>query len=263
MSKFAISILIFLFALACLGPFISPYSYSEIHLEHKNTPPSLTHWFGSDDLGRDIFTRVCWGARISLFVGVMAAIIDMFVGALWGSFAAYTGGKTEELMMRLCDIFNAIPSLLIAMILTVVRGSGIATLLIAMTLTGWINMARICRSQILQLKQNDYISAATALGAKRGRILFKHLIPNALGPIIVTTTLTIPSAIFTEAFLSFFGLGIQAPAASLGSMVNEALSAMFYYPWRLFFPAFFITLITAAFHWLGGSLRDKWDPKTV
>jgi oligopeptide transport system permease protein len=247
--------------MALIGPFISGYSYSEIHLNLKNTPPGALFWFGSDELGRDLFTRIWWGARISLFVGITAAFIDMMIGVLWGSIAAHSGGKLEEFMMRIADILYAIPYLLVVILLTVIRGTGIGTILIAMCFTGWINMARIVRGQILQLKELDYITAARAIGASYLRILFRHLIPNAIGPIVATMTLTIPTAIFTEAFLSFLGLGIQAPAASWGVMVNDGLSAMRYYPWRLFFPAFMITLTMISFNVIGNALRDALDPR--
>ena len=260
-SRFAIITLSLLFLLALFGPLFSPYSYSEIQLELKNSPPSLKFLFGTDELGRDLFTRVWWGARISLFIGITAATIDMLIGILWGSIAAYIGGRTEEFMMRICDILHAIPYLLVVILLTVIRGSGIVTILIAMTLTGWINMARICRSQILQLKQHDYITAARSIGASPTRILLRHLIPNAMGPIIAAMTLTIPTAIFTEAFLSFLGLGIQAPAASWGVLVNDGVNAMRYYPWRLFFPALMITLTMLSFNLLGNALRDSLDPR--
>lgn len=260
-KRFALITLLVLVFMALVGPLLSPYSYSDIHLDLKNTPPGAQFWFGSDELGRDIFTRIWWGMRISLFVGISAATLDMIIGVLWGSIAAYAGGKTEEVMMRTCDILYAIPYLLIVILLTVVRGAGIVTLLIAMTITGWINMSRICRSQILYLKQNDYVTAARALGASHLRILFRHLIPNALGPIIATMTLSIPTAIFTEAFLSFLGLGIQAPAASLGVMLSDGMSAMRYYPWRLFFPAAMITLTMLTFNLLGNAIRDHYDPR--
>ena len=163
--------------------------------------------------------------------------------------------------MRICDVLYAIPYLLVVILLTVIRGTGIVTILIAMTFTGWINMARICRSQILQLKELDYIVAARALGASSARIVFIHLIPNAIGPIVATMTLTVPTAIFTEAFLSFLGLGIQAPAASWGVMVSDGISAMRYYPWRLLFPASMITLTMLSFNLLGNALRDALDPR--
>jgi oligopeptide transport system permease protein len=260
-ARLGLGILAFLCVMAIFGPLLSPYTYSEIHLPLKNTPPSARFWFGSDELGRDLFTRIWWGARISLFIGISAALIDATIGILWGSISAYAGGKIDELMMRTCDILYAIPYLLVVILLTVVRGSGMGTILIAMTCTGWINMARICRSQILQIKQMDYITSARAIGASSSRILFIHLIPNAIGPIIATMTFTVPTAIFTEAFLSFLGLGIQAPAASWGVMVNDGLSAMRYYPWRLLIPAVMITLTMLSFNLLGNALRDALDPR--
>lgn len=259
--RFAIAILGIIFVMALLGPLITPYSYSEIQLDLKNTPPGVQFWFGSDELGRDIFSRIWWGARISLFVGIAAATIDMIIGVLWGSIAAYCSGKIEELMMRICDILHSIPYLLVVILLTVIRGGGLLTILIAITLTGWINMARICRAQVLQLKSLDYITAARSIGASPARILFRHLIPNAMGPIIAAMTLTIPTAIFTEAFLSFLGLGIQVPAASWGVMLNDGVSALRYYPWRLFFPALMISLTMLSFNLLGNALRDSLDPK--
>ena len=260
-AVFALCILATLFLLALFGPLLSSHTYYDIHLELKNHPPSFQFWFGSDELGRDLFTRVCWGARISLFIGIAAALLDLAIGVLWGSIAAFAGGKLEELMMRICDILYAIPYLLVVILLTVIRGSGIGTILIAMTCTGWINMARIVRGQILQIKELDYISAAIAIGASPSRILLRHLIPNAMGPIIAAVTLTVPTAIFTEAFLSFLGLGIQAPAASWGVMVNDGLSAMRYYPWRLIAPSVMITLTMLSFNLLGNALRDALDPR--
>ena len=262
LAKFALFFLICFCTMAIIGPWISPYSYSEIHLELKNTPPCAMFWFGTDELGRDIFTRIWWGARISLFIGFTAAIIDGVIGVLYGSIAAYFGGNVDECMMRLCDIIAAIPYLLVVILLTLVRGSGLFTILIAMTCIKWINMARICRSQVFQVKSLDFITAAKSMGASHMRILFLHLIPNAIGPILATMTLTIPSAIFTEAFLSFIGLGVQAPAASWGVMVNDAIGAMRYYPWRLLFPSSMITLTILCFNILGNALRDSLDPRT-
>ena len=261
MRKFSLCVLLLFAVMSLIGPWLSPYSYSEMQLPLKNTPPCAQFWFGSDELGRDIFTRIWWGARISLFVGCLAALIDAIIGVLWGTLSAYLGGKWDEFMMRICDILHAIPYLLVVILLTVVRGSGIITILIAMTCTGWINMARICRSQVLHLKNLDYVTAAKSMGASHFRILFIHLIPNAMGPIIATVTLTIPTAIFTEAFLSFIGLGIQAPSASLGMMVNDGLSAMRYYPWRLLFPSAMISITLFCFNVLGNSLRDSLDPR--
>lgn len=251
----------FLFLFAIIGPHLSGYTYYDTDLALKNEPPSSRFWFGSDDLGRDVFTRTWYGARISLFVGTTAALVDLVIGVLWGSIAAFSGKWVDELMMRTADILYGLPYLLVVILLMVVLGSGLVPIIIAMTIIGWITMARIVRGQILQIKQLEYVQAAEALGASFSRILFKHLIPNAMGPIIVTVTLTIPSAIFVEAFLSFLGLGVQAPMASWGTMASEGLSAMKYYPWRLFFPAFFISLTMLAFNLVGDGLRDALDPR--
>ena len=252
-------LLIFFFSL--FGPLLSSYSYTEIHLTEKNCPPCSKFWFGTDELGRDLFTRIWWGARISLGVGIAAALIDVTVGVIWGTISAYLGGRVDEIMMRICDILHSLPYLLMVILLTVIRGSGIWTILIAMTFTGWINMARITRAQVLQLKTNDYIAAAKVIGASTFRIMARHVLPNAIGPIVAMLTLTIPNAIFTEAFLSFLGLGIQAPAASWGMMINDALSAMRYFPWRLCFPALMLTLTMLSFNCIGNALRDALDPR--
>lgn len=246
---------------AIVMPIFSSHTYYETHLHLKNTPPCARFWFGTDELGRDLFTRIWWGARISLFVGITAAIIDMAIGVFYGAFAGMIGGKTEEFMMRVTDILYSLPHLLIVILLMVIMKPGVVTILIALTITGWINMARIVRGQILQIKQNDFVLAAYMLGASRWRILFRHLIPNAIGSIITTMTLTIPAAIFTEAFLSFLGLGVQAPIASWGTMASDGLSALRYYPWRLFFPAIFISFTMLSFNLLGDGIRDAFDPR--
>jgi oligopeptide transport system permease protein len=263
-NKLAFTGLIFLFILilmAILGPFISNHTYFETHLHLKNEKPSKEFWFGTDELGRDIFTRIWWGARISLFVGISAAFIDMVIGVFYGAFSGLSGGKTDEMMMRFADILHSLPYLLVVILLMVVMGPGIPTIILAMTITGWINMARIVRAQILQLKELDFVLAAKSLGAGFSRILIQHLIPNTLGSVITTMTLTIPAAIFTEAFLSFLGLGVQAPIASWGTMASDGLSALRYYPWRLFFPAAFISLTMLSFNLVGDGLRDALDPR--
>lgn len=263
-NKLAMTGLFFLLILtimAIIGPSLSSYTYYETHLSLKNTPPNSTFWFGTDELGRDLFTRCWWGARISLTVGVTASLIDLVAGVLYGATAALLGGKREEWMMRIADILYSIPYLLVVILLMVIIGSGMVTIILALTLTGWINMARIVRGQILQIKQLDYIRAAFVIGTPYPQILYRHLIPNTMGPIIVTLTLTIPSAIFAEAFLSFLGLGIQAPIASWGTMANDALPALRYYPWRLFFPATLISLTMLSFNLLGDGLRDAFDPR--
>jgi len=258
---FGVALLAVMILMALIGPYLNSLTYYEIDLVHKNLVPNSTYWFGTDDLGRDIFTRVWYGARISLTIGLVAAFIDVIFGVLWGSIAGLSGGRLDTFMMRIADILYALPYLLVVILLTCILGSGLIPLIIAMTVIGWINMARIVRGQILQLKNQEFVLSAKALGASFWRILFKHLIPNTLGPIIVTLTLTIPSAIFVEAFLSFLGLGVQAPIASWGTMASEGLAAMKYYPWRLFFPAFFISLTMLAFNLLGDRLRDALDPQ--
>ena len=202
LALFGLITLILLTIMAIIGPMLSPFTYYETQLPLKNLPPNGTFWFGTDELGRDLFTRCWWGARISLFVGITASLIDLVIGVLYGAIAGFISGKIEEWMMRIADVLYAIPYLLVVILLMVIIGPGITTIIIALTITGWINMARIVRSQILQVKQFDYVKAAYALGASRRRILLRHLIPNAMGPIIVTLTLTIPSAIFAEAMMS-------------------------------------------------------------
>lgn len=263
-NKAAISgalILVFLLLMATLVPFFSSYTYYDIQPELKNTPPSFQHFFGTDELGRDVFIRSWWGARISLSIGIIAAVIDVLIGVIWGMSAAYFKGWIDELMMRFCDILCSIPYLLIVLLLLIIMGPGFTTIIIALTVTGWINMARITRTQAMQLLESDFIQATRALGASKTRIIFRHLIPNTFGTIIATLTLTIPVAIFSETFLSFLGLGIQSPIASLGVMINESLAALRYYPWRLFFPAIIITLTMLGFNLFGDGLRDSLDPR--
>lgn len=257
----ALSFLFFLIFMAVIGPFLTPYTYYDTHLALKNTPPCLKFWFGSDELGRDLFTRIWWGARISLFVGIVSALLDMVIGVFYGSMSGFLGGKVDELMMRSADILYSLPYLLVVILLMVVIGPGLFTIIVAMTITGWINMARIVRGKILQLRKQDFILSAICLGSSKWRIVSKHLIPNTFGVIITTVTLTIPTAIFTEAFLSFLGLGVQAPIASWGTMASDGLSALRYYPWRLFFPATFISLTMLAFNIVGDALRDALDPR--
>lgn len=261
LAVFGIIIAILLVIMAIIGPYLTGFDYETTDLTNTNQPPSSTHWFGTDDLGRDIFTRTWYGARISLFIGLAAACIDLFIGVLWGSITGFRGGKTDEIMMRIADILWAVPYLLLVILLMVVLEPGLKTMIIAMSITGWINMARIVRGQVLQLKSQEYVLASRTLGASISRIMTKHLIPNTMGPILVTMTLTVPNAIFTEAFLSYLGLGVPAPLASWGTMASEGLPAILYFPWRLFFPATFICLTIFAFNVIGDGLRDALDPR--
>ncbi|MBN6887539.1 oligopeptide transport system permease protein [Cytobacillus horneckiae] len=262
LAMFGLVLLAILIFMAIFGPYMTEYDYKTNDLTNKNQPPSAEHWFGTDDLGRDMFTRTWEGARISIFIGVAAALIDLFIGVAWGGIAGYKGGRTDETMMRAADILSGIPYLLLVILLMVVLGQGLGTMILAMTITGWINMSRIVRGQVLMLKSQEYVLASKTLGANTTRIMGKHLIPNSMGPILVTMTLTVPSAIFTEAYLGFLGLGLTPPLASWGTMANDGLPALRYYPWRLFFPAIFICLTIFAFNVVGDGLRDALDPRS-
>lgn len=242
------------------GP-ISGHNYYDNDLINSNQSPSKEHWFGTDNLGRDLFARTWYGAKISLFIGLTAAFIDLIIGVIWGSVSGYLGGRVDEYMMRFADILSGVPYLLVVILLMVIMPQGLWTLIIAMTITGWINMARIVRGEVMRLKTSEYVMASKSLGASSFRIMTKHLIPNTMGPILVTLTLTVPTAIFTEAFLSFLGLGVPAPLASWGTMASDALPALRYYPFQLFFPAFFISLTMLAFNVVGDGMRDALDPK--
>jgi ABC-type dipeptide/oligopeptide/nickel transport system permease subunit len=255
-------LIIMLIVMAIIGPFLTPFSYSDQSLLNSNQPPSATNWFGTDDLGRDVFTRTWVGARISLFIGFSAVFIDLIIGVVWGAIAGYKGGKTDEVMMRIVDVLYGLPHLLITILLMVILKPGLFTIIIAMTATGWIGMARLVRGQILQLKESEYVLASRVLGGSIRRILFKHLVPNAMGPIIVAITVSVPGAIFAEATLSFMGLGVPVPLASWGTMTSEGLVTLLTGEiWRLFFPALFISLTMFGFNVFGDGLRDVMDPK--
>lgn len=256
-----IVVIILLAIMSIFGTLISGQNYFNNDLLNANKPPSAAHWFGTDNLGRDIFARTWYGARISLFIGLTAAFLDLIIGVIWGTISGYLGGRVDEYMMRIADILSGVPYLLVVILLMVIMPAGLWTLIIAMTITGWIGMARIVRGEVLKLKAEEFVLASKSLGANTLRVMSKHLIPNALGAILVTLTLTVPTAIFTEAFLSFLGLGVPAPKASWGTMTSDALSSLRYYPYQLFFPAFFICLTMLAFNVVGDGLRDALDPK--
>ncbi|MTW88272.1 ABC transporter permease subunit [Virgibacillus dakarensis] len=264
-NKLAMAGLIFLVLLtimAVIGPMLTPYSVRDQDLPNQFLPPSGAHWFGTDSLGRDVFTRTWYGARISLFVGLMAALIDFFVGVVYGGVAGYKGGRTDNIMMRIIEILYGLPYLLVVILLLVVMGPSLTTIIVALTVTGWVGMARIVRGQVLQIKNYEFVLASKSFGTKTKRIIRKNLLPNTMGPIIVQMTLTVPSAIFAEAFLSFLGLGVQSPFASWGMMANDALGAILSGNWwTLFFPAFFISFTMFAFNVLGDGLQDALDPK--
>ena len=254
--------LVLLTVMAIIGPMISPYDVNAQDLPNQYKSPSKEHWFGTDNAGRDVFTRTWYGARISLFVGLMAALIDVTIGIIYGGISGYKGGRTDSVMMRIIEILYGIPYLLVVILMLVVLGPSLFTIIVALTITGWVGMARIVRGQVLQIKNYEFVLAAQSYGAGTSRIIRKFLLPNTMGPIIVQMTLTVPSAIFAEAFLSFIGLGVQAPFASWGVMANDSLGAILSGNWwTLFFPAFFISFTMFAFNVLGDGLQDALDPR--
>jgi len=255
------ALLLLLVGFAFLVPLFSPYTYEGCCLVDKNLSPCSVHIFGTDDLGRDLATRVAFGLRISLSIAIVAALLDLFIGLSWGSISGYIGGLTDLLMMRIADFIYSIPYLLSVILVAAIIGPGISSILVAMCFIGWIQMARLSRTQVLGVKEQDYITAARAVGVSNFGIITRHILPNISGPILAMLMLTVPNAIFAESFLSFLGIGIQPPLASLGSMISDGLPALRFYPWRLFIPAVFVTFTILAFNLVGDGLRDLLDPK--
>lgn len=247
---------------ACLiGPYIYPIDFDYQNYDIRNKKPSLAHWFGTDGLGRDMFARVLIGGRISLLIGFVGTAIDLFLGCIYGGIAGYFGGRVDNIMMRIVEVIVSIPYMIVVIILLIVLPKGIPTLILAMCITGWVGIARLVRGQVMQLKSSEYVLAAKALGAKPARIIFKHLIPNTIGIILVYMSMSIPGFIFEEAFLSFLGLGVQSPNTSWGVLVFAGQGQMMNYPFQLIFPAAAICLTVLAFNLLGDGLRDALDPK--
>ncbi|MBA5729996.1 ABC transporter permease [Aerococcaceae bacterium INB8] len=255
-----IVILAIIAIMAIFVPILSPYDYAE-QTGVYNSPPTAEFWFGTDNLGRDVFVRSWVGARISLLIGISAAIINLVVGVVYGSVSGLIGGRVDNIMMRICDILNSVPELLIIILLLVVLQQGLVPMIIALSLTGWIRMARIVRAEVMSLKAQEYVLASRTLGASAAHLIRRHLIPNAMGSIIVTMTLQIPAAIFNEAFLSYIGLGVTPPLASWGTMASEGNEAILTAPWRLLFPALLISITIFGFNAVGDGLRDALDPK--
>ncbi|MBO9128651.1 oligopeptide ABC transporter permease [Bacillus sp. 165] len=283
-----IIVMIALFAI--FGPSMNKYSYKDQDLNFAKLPPKipvLEHieflpfdgkdqygvdqyakrnikeyfWFGTDDLGRDQWTRTWEGTRVSIYIGLLAAVVDMIIGVTYGSVSAFYGGRIDTIMQRIVEVLVGIPYLIIVILLVILLEPGILSISLALVATGWINMSRIVRGQVLKLKNQEYVLASRTLGASNGKLILKHLLPNVMGPIIVMAMFTIPGAIFAESFLSFIGLGIRPPFASLGSLVNDGYKSIQTYPHMMFIPAFVISLLILSFNLLADGLRDALDPK--
>ncbi|MGH2649899.1 MAG: ABC transporter permease [Actinomycetota bacterium] len=255
------ALLVAMVAVAAVTPWITPYPYAKTQLAYGARAPSWQHPLGTDELGRDLLTRVMWGARVSLGVGVLATLVSLTIGVSYGALAGYLGGRADQLMMRVVDILYGLPFMFFVIILMVVLGRNIFNLFIALGAVQWLTMARIVRGQVLALKVRDFVQGARALGGGSLRILAVHLVPNAAGPIIVYATLTVPAVMLEEAFLSFLGLGVQPPMASWGSLASEGAVAMEPYPWLILFPGLALTVTLFSLNFLGDGLRDALDPQ--
>lgn len=252
--------LLALLGLACLfGPFLLPFTYEEQNLALGASRPSAAHWLGTDTLGRDLLVRLLVGGRISIGVGLCATFVALTIGVVYGAVAGFFGGKTDTIMMRIVDIMYALPFTIFVILLMVFFGRNIILLFVAIGAVEWLTMSRIVRGQIMSLKKMEFIEAARSLGISNRRIIFRHMIPNVLGPIIVYTTLTIPAVMLLEAFLSFLGLGVQPPLSSWGVLIKDGAEKMEEYPWLLIFPGTVFSLTLFSLNFLGDGLRDALD----
>lgn len=257
----ALFVLIAIILLAVFAPIVRNLDYQTVVTQKKNLSPSGEFWWGTDAMGRDLFTRVWIGTRISISIAIIATIIVIVIGCLYGGIAAYIGGVVDEVMMRIVEVLNSIPYLIITLLILVVLGNGYFQLMLALCLTAWTSTARMIRGQILQLRESEYVLAAEALGASPLRIILKHLLQNTIGLIILDVASTIPSVIVSETILSFLGLGLNIPVFSLGSLLSAGQQAMAFYPYQLLFPTVILCLLILSFNVLGDGLRDALDPK--
>jgi oligopeptide transport system permease protein len=254
-------ILVIVVIMAILGPVFSPFSYEEQNMAFRNANPTAQHIFGTDKMGRDIFVRILYGARISLGVGAVAALVNLVIGSLYGGIAGYVGGKVDMIMMRIVDIIYSVPSMLYIVLIMLWLGAGVGSIILGISITCWIGMARIVRAEVKSLREQEFTMAAFVLGASSKRILLKHLLVNAMGPIIVNITLQVPQAIFTEAWLSFLGVGISAPKASWGTLCEAARELILVYPMQTVYPLVAICLTIISFNFVGEGLERALDPK--
>lgn len=261
LALFGLVLMVAIIATVFLGPLFSGKDYKYMDSSVKNLRPNAQYWFGTDDMGRDIFTRVCYGGRISILIGFLCTIVMVVIGSLLGALAGLKGGWVDNLIMRFAEFVGNLPYLIIVVILTMTMGRSIFAIVLAMSLTSWVGTCRMVRGQILQLKELDYIEAASALGANTTRIILRHLLPNTMGIIMVQVTMSIPGFIFGEAFLSYVGLGIRPPGTSWGALASAGQARLMFHPHILFFPCIMIVLTTFAFHLVGDGLSDALDPK--
>ena len=254
--------ILFIIFLALITPLIAPYDYAYQNLELGPSPPSFDHWLGTDTLGRDLLTRMMYGSRVSLMVGFLATIVALTIGVTWGTVAGFSGGKTDTIMMRIVDILYGIPFIIFVILLMVIFGRNLILLFMAIGAVEWLTMARIVRSQVMSLSKQEFILAAEAMGVSKLGIIYKHLIPNTIGPVIVYATLTVPQIMLLEAFLSFLGLGVQAPLSSWGLLIRDGAVSMEEYWWLLIFPSLAFSLTLFSLNFIGDGLRDALDPRT-
>ena len=255
------AVVIVLFVLgAIFAPVLTPYEYDTINLSNRLAAPSLEHLLGTDEGGRDILTRMLYGSRVSLVIGIVPTLLSMVIGTLVGMCAGYFGGKADTVIMRVADIVMSFPTMLLAMVVMYTLGDGTINVFLTMVLVGWAGVARVVRAETLKLKESEYVEAARIIGVKRMRIILRHILPNCLPTIIVLFTLAIPSSILTESSLSFLGMGVQPPSASWGLMVNAGREFLYHAPWLRFAPCAAIMVIVLAFNYLGDGLRDVLDP---
>ena len=263
LSLFSMIYIFILMFVALITPFIAPYDYAYQDLALGASPPSSDHLLGTDTLGRDLLTRMMYGSRISLMVGFLATSVALVIGVIWGTIAGFSGGKTDAIMMRIVDTLYGIPFIILIILLMVIFGRNLVLLFLAIGAVEWLTMARIVRSQVLNLSRQEFILSAEAMGVSKLSIIFRHLIPNAMGPVIVYATLTVPQIMLLESFLSFLGLGVQPPLSSWGLLIRDGAVSMEEYWWLLIFPSLAFSLTLFSLNFIGDGLRDAIDPRTA
>ena len=260
LAAFSALLILLIILAAVLAPVIAPYGEAEQDLLNRLAPPSAAHWLGTDELGRDVFSRILYGSRMSLVIGILPTIISMLVGILLGLIAGYFRGTADYIIMRVADVMLSFPSLLLAMVVMYTLGSSSVSILVALSMVNWASVARVVRSHTLSLKEAEYVEAARSIGVNDWVIMFRHILPNCIPSLIVLFTLNVPSAILSESSLSFLGIGVQPPDASWGLMVNQSKQFLFTHPWLSLAPSLAIMLVVLAFNFLGDGLRDVLDP---